>query len=166
MGVTRGQNLDDLGHGQVPVASMSELEDALHDVRQQWLDVDVASLLIDTIRRERRRPTRQEQRVIHRAYEALAQGIGGAQILRYMDSDTGFHGPFQPENIPAILATRDEAASSPLGRAAALLARLDWLSSQGKLTDAQEQQREELFQALCRKEVEGLLEAEPLRSAA
>jgi hypothetical protein len=93
-------------------------------------------------------------------------GIGGAQILRYMDSDTGFHGPFQPENIPAILAARDEAASSPLGRAAALLARLDWLSSQGKLTDAQEQQREELFQALCRKEVEGLLEAEPLRSAA
>jgi hypothetical protein len=93
-------------------------------------------------------------------------GIGGAQILRYMDSDRGFHGPFQPENIPAILTARDEAANSPLGRAAALLARLDWLSSQGKLTDAQEQQREELFQALCRKEVEGLLEAEPLRSAA
>jgi hypothetical protein len=93
-------------------------------------------------------------------------GIGGAQILRYMDSDTGFHGPFQPENIPAILAARDEAARSPLGRAAALLARLDWLSAQGNLTDAQERLREELFQALCRKEVEALLEAEPLRSAA
>jgi hypothetical protein len=93
-------------------------------------------------------------------------GIGGAQILRYMDSDTGFHGPFQPENIPAILAVRDEAARSPLGRAAALLARLDWLSAQGNLTDAQEQLRQELFQALCRKEVEALLEAEPLRSAA
>ncbi len=93
-------------------------------------------------------------------------GIGGAQILRYMDSETGFHGPFQPENIPAILAARDEAARSPLGRAAALLARLDWLSSQGNLTDAQEQLRTELFEALCRKEVEALIEAAPKQSAA
>jgi hypothetical protein len=93
-------------------------------------------------------------------------GIGGAQILRYMDSDTGYHGPFQPENIPAILAARDEAAQSPLGRAAALLARLDWASSQGHLTDAQERMREELFEALCRKEVEGLIGAAPMQSAA
>ncbi|HYO74243.1 MAG TPA: hypothetical protein VEU33_50040, partial [Archangium sp.] len=93
-------------------------------------------------------------------------GIGGAQILRYMDSDTGFHGPFQPENIPAILAARDEAARSPLGRAAALLARLDGASSQGKLTEAQEQLRAELFEALCRKEVEELIEAAPLQAAA
>jgi hypothetical protein len=52
--------------------------------------------------------------------------------------ETGFQGPFHPENIPAILAARDEAARSPLERAA----------------------------VLCRKEVEGLLEAEPLRSTA
>lgn len=93
-------------------------------------------------------------------------GIGGAQILRYMDSETGYHGPFQPENIPSILAARDEAAASPLGRAAALLARLDWQSSQGELTDAQEAFRVELFEALCRKEVEALIEAAPVHSAA
>lgn len=93
-------------------------------------------------------------------------GIGGAQILRYMDSETGYHGPFQPENIPSILAARDEAARSPLGRAAALLARMDWLSSQGRLTDAQEQFRNELFEALCRKDVDALLEAAPQQSAA
>ncbi|MBN1209238.1 MAG: hypothetical protein JXB05_30555 [Myxococcaceae bacterium] len=92
-------------------------------------------------------------------------GIGGAQILRYMDADTGFHGPFQPENIPAILAARDEAARSPLGRAAALLARLDFLSSQRKLTESQERLRFELFEALCRKEVEGLLESATLQAA-
>lgn len=93
-------------------------------------------------------------------------GIGGAQILRYMDGETGYHGPFQPENIPSILATRDEAARSPLGRAAALLARLDWASSQGSLTEAQERMRERLFEALCRKEVDAFVGAEPMQSAA
>jgi uncharacterized protein (UPF0264 family) len=33
-------------------------------------------------------------------------GVGGAQILRYMDKATGHHGPFVPENIGCILATR------------------------------------------------------------
>lgn len=70
-----------------------ELEAALHDVRQQWLDdvaeptgdtrelevepsahVDTASLLVDTLRREQRKPTPQERRTIHRAHEALAHG--------------------------------------------------------------------------------------------
>nr|KAG5703706.1 hypothetical protein BaRGS_022995 [Batillaria attramentaria] len=37
-------------------------------------------------------------------------GIGGAQVLRYMDSETGMHGPYMEENIPRILANRDEAA--------------------------------------------------------
>lgn len=93
-------------------------------------------------------------------------GIGGAQILRYMDADTGFHGPFQPENIPAILAARDEAARSPLGRAAAMLARLDWLSSQGRLDEEQEQMRSELYEALRRKEVDELIEPVSQRMAA
>jgi hypothetical protein len=85
-------------------------------------------------------------------------GIGGAQILRYMDSRTGYHGPFQPENITRILAIRDEAARSPLGRAAALLARLDWLHSQGRLDEQQEQYRAELYEALSRQQVDGVLE--------
>ena len=84
-------------------------------------------------------------------------GIGGAQILRYMDSRTGYHGPFQPENITRILAIRDEAAHSPLGRAAALLARLDWLHSQDRLNEHQEQYRAELYDALSRQQVEDVL---------
>jgi hypothetical protein len=84
-------------------------------------------------------------------------GIGGAQILRYMDSETGYHGPFQPENIPQILALRDEAARSPMGRAAALLARLDWLHSQGRLDASQEPFRTELYEALARQDVDALM---------
>ena len=83
-----------------------------------------------------------------------------------MDGDTGYHGPFQPENISSILAARDEAARSPLGRAAALLARLDWASSQGSLTDAQERMRERLYEALCLKEVDEFFETAPMQPAA
>jgi hypothetical protein len=75
-----------------------------------------------------------------------------------MDSRTGYHGPFQPENISRILAIRDEAARSPLGRAAALLARLDWLSSQRRLDERQEQLRLELYEALSLRQVDGLLQ--------
>jgi hypothetical protein len=85
-------------------------------------------------------------------------GIGGAQILRYMDSETGYHGPFQPENISRILAIRDEAARGPLGRAAALLARLDWRSFQGRLDERQETFRARLYEALSRQQVDGLLD--------
>lgn len=92
-------------------------------------------------------------------------GIGGAQILRYMDPETGYHGPFQPENIPRILAIRDEAERSYLGRAAAHLARLDWLHAQGRLDEEGEQMRGELFEALVRADPERLL-APPRRRAA
>ena len=73
--------------------SVIELEEELQDLRRQWLDdvaedngdtrelevdpsvrVDMASVLLDTIRRERRAPTHQERRTLHLAYEALAQG--------------------------------------------------------------------------------------------
>jgi len=90
-------------------------------------------------------------------------GIGGAQILRYMDSETGYHGPFKPENLPRILALRDEAARDPLGRAAALLARLDWLSSKGQLDERQEALRNGLYQALSRKQVDAFLDELSLR---
>jgi hypothetical protein len=64
----------------------------------------------------------------------------------------------QPENISRILAIRDEAARSPLGRAAALLARLDWLHSQRRLDDRQEEFRAELYEALSRQQVDSLLQ--------
>lgn len=75
-------------------------------------------------------------------------GIGGAQILRFMDKRTGNHGPFLPDNIHRILAIRDEAADSPAGRAARLLARLDRLHYEGTLTSADEPKRAALFEAL------------------
>ncbi|WP_454131976.1 hypothetical protein [Microbacterium lacticum] len=75
-------------------------------------------------------------------------GIGGAQILRFMDKRTGNHGPFLPDNIHCILAIRDEAADSPAGRAARLLARLDRLHYEGTLTSADEPKRAALFEAL------------------
>lgn len=75
-------------------------------------------------------------------------GIGGAQILRYMDKKTGNHGPFLPDNIARILAVRDKSADSVLGRGAQLLARLDRLYYEGTLNLADDPLRIELFQAL------------------
>ncbi|MBF9335231.1 hypothetical protein G3N30_02965 [Microbacterium lacticum] len=79
-------------------------------------------------------------------------GIGGAQILRYMDKTTGNHGPFLPDNIHRILAVRDEAAASLHGRAAQLLARLDRLHFEGSIETHTEPLRQELFTAPCDRE--------------
>ncbi|MDC4233744.1 hypothetical protein M3T53_08510 [Actinomyces sp. B33] len=75
-------------------------------------------------------------------------GIGGAQILRFMDKRTGNHGPFLPGNIHRILAVRDEAAATPAGLGARLLARLDRLHFEGALSSGDEPRRIALFEAL------------------
>ena len=75
-------------------------------------------------------------------------GVGGAQILRYMDKTTGYHGPFKPENISEILRIRDEAANSWQGKAAALLSRLDRMFYEGSLTVNENSLRLELFEAV------------------
>jgi hypothetical protein len=75
-------------------------------------------------------------------------GIGGAQILRLMDKQTGHHGPFLPGNIDRILRTRDEAAETPRGRSARLLARLDRMYFEGTIRVDQEEPRRRLFAAL------------------
>ncbi|XP_064608785.1 uncharacterized protein LOC135472967 [Liolophura sinensis] len=75
-------------------------------------------------------------------------GIGGAQVLRFMDSETGMHGPYTEENIPRILANRDEAAKSIRGRGVHLLARLDTMFFEGSITSDQNILRYELFTAL------------------
>jgi len=79
-------------------------------------------------------------------------GVGGAQILRLMDKDSGFHGPFIPENISKILAIRDEAAKHWLGQAAILLARLDRMFYEGSLTVQENSFRLELFEAVAKQE--------------
>ncbi|RSM74236.1 hypothetical protein DMB66_02180 [Actinoplanes sp. ATCC 53533] len=75
-------------------------------------------------------------------------GVGGAQILRYMDADTGFHGPFLDGNIPAILAERDLAETSVLGQAARVLSRLDRMAFEATITAWDDVHRHDLFTAL------------------
>lgn len=79
-------------------------------------------------------------------------GVGGAQILRYMDQQTGHHGPFKEENIARILQIRDEAAVSVLGQGAALLARLDQMFFEKSITAKQNQARESLYPALAQRD--------------
>lgn len=75
-------------------------------------------------------------------------GIGGAQVLRFMDKETGMHGPYMEENIPKILARRDEAAHSLKGRGVNLLVRLDTMFFEGSISRQQEYLRQKLFKAL------------------
>ena len=79
-------------------------------------------------------------------------GVGGAQILRFMDKRTGYHGPFVPENITKILAIRDQSAESWLGRAAILLARLDRMFYEGSLSVDEDPYRLNLFEAVAKQE--------------
>jgi hypothetical protein len=76
-------------------------------------------------------------------------GVGGAQILRYMDKVTGHHGPFLPANIGTILQIRDTAEQGLRGRAAALLARLDRQHFELSITEDHDALRRELVDALC-----------------
>lgn len=85
-------------------------------------------------------------------------GIGGAQVLRFMDSETGMHGPYTEENIPLILKNRDEAAASFRGRGVELLVRLDIMSYEGSITRAQEYLRQKLFKALLKVDEEAVSE--------
>ncbi|XP_005091879.1 uncharacterized protein LOC101846193 [Aplysia californica] len=75
-------------------------------------------------------------------------GIGGAQVLRFMDSETGMHGPYTEENIPIILQKRDEAAQSVRGRGVDLLVKLDTMFFEGSISRPVEYLRQKLFKAL------------------
>ncbi|KZT24933.1 hypothetical protein NEOLEDRAFT_1134133 [Neolentinus lepideus HHB14362 ss-1] len=75
-------------------------------------------------------------------------GIGGAQILRYMDGGSGMHGPYTEENIDRIMVERNNAESSIRGRGVHLLARLDQMHFEGSLTDSEEKLRDPLYKAL------------------
>ena len=91
-------------------------------------------------------------------------GIGGAQVLRYMDSQSGMHGPYMEENITRILSNRDEAAKSARGRGVHLLARLDTMYFEGSLSREEDVLRQKLFAALLAEE-EGEIEDLLLRLA-
>ncbi len=92
-------------------------------------------------------------------------GIGGAQILRYMDAKTGHQGPYTEEFIDQIDHERDQAANSIRGRGVQLLCRLDVSSSpaesqlladltiqrmsyEGSITTSEESLRQPLYEGL------------------
>lgn len=91
-------------------------------------------------------------------------GIGGAQILRYMDYTTGNQGPFKSANIKPILELRNTAETEPRGRAARLLAKLDTLHFLNALDEKLELYREELFAAICTGKPEAVLEEADLNA--
>ncbi|KAI0364629.1 hypothetical protein BV20DRAFT_826352 [Pilatotrama ljubarskyi] len=91
-------------------------------------------------------------------------GLGGAQILRYMDKNTGMHGPYTEENIDRIKVEREDAEKSVRGRGALLLARLDQMHFEGSLTEDEAAIRIPLYHALLKQdvpEVERILKDEP-----
>jgi hypothetical protein len=80
-------------------------------------------------------------------------GLGGAQILRFMDKETGFLGPFKPENISGILEINQRAAHSMIGQGGKLLARLDRMYYELSISESQNKIRESLYLAMnCRDE--------------
>ncbi|MFC4403082.1 hypothetical protein [Gracilibacillus xinjiangensis] len=85
-------------------------------------------------------------------------GLGGAQILRYMDSNTGFHGPFKEENISKIIDIREKATKDTKGKAAILLSRLDRLYFEKSITPNDNKKRQLLFTQLKNNEVAELAE--------
>ena len=79
-------------------------------------------------------------------------GIGGAQVLRFMDKESGMHGPYMEENITRILTARDEAAASVRGQGVHLLCRLDTMYFEGSITAEENTARLGLFEALSKKD--------------
>lgn len=75
-------------------------------------------------------------------------GVGGAQILRIMDPNTGNHGPYLPGNINKILSIRDSEASTLRGRAAWALERLDRMYFEGSLPCQLDDTRKRIFETL------------------
>lgn len=83
-------------------------------------------------------------------------GLGGAQILRYMDKNTGYHGPFKEENISNIIEIREKATNDIKGKAAILLSRLDRMFFEKSITPDDNRKRELLFSQLKDDKLEDL----------
>lgn len=78
-------------------------------------------------------------------------GLGGAQILRFMDSKNGYQDPFKQENVKKILDINQKAANNIVGQGSILLARLDRMYFEGSLPSWAEGQRNNLYIALLNK---------------
>ena len=79
---------------------------------------------------------------------AGVDGVGIGTSMHYVDASTKLMGALKPEAIQQALRVRDEAEASPLGRAAAMLARLDQMSFEGSLLTSESAVRAALHVAV------------------
>ena len=79
---------------------------------------------------------------------AGVDGVGIGTSMHYVDATTKLMGALKPDAIRTALHVRSEAARTALGRAAALLARLDQMHFESSLLDAEEELRGRLHQAV------------------
>jgi hypothetical protein len=79
---------------------------------------------------------------------AGVDGVGIGTSMHYVDGATKLMGALKPESILDALRVRDEAAAHPLGRAAAMLARVDQMSFEGSLLPAENTVRAALHAAV------------------
>jgi hypothetical protein len=75
-------------------------------------------------------------------------GIGIGTSLHYFNTTSKQMGALKPDYIRKVLAARNEAAASIRGRAARLLAQLDYMYFEGSLERDDESDRWELWQAV------------------
>ena len=78
-------------------------------------------------------------------------GLGGAQILRFMDSKNGFQDPFKRKMLRFSISTKLQIA---LSVGAILLTRLDRMYFEGSLPEWANGQRNTLYKALLNKDEE------------
>jgi hypothetical protein len=83
---------------------------------------------------------------------AGVDGVGIGTSMHYVDEATKLMGALKPESILGALHVRDDAASHPLGRAAAMLARVDQMSFEGSLLPAENTVRAALHVAVREKD--------------
>lgn len=86
---------------------------------------------------------------VERCIYTGVDGLGIGTSLHFIDPETKLMGAFDPKAIKAVLDARDHAEETLRGRAAILLARLDRLHYENLLIDAEENIREQLYQAVC-----------------
>ena len=83
-------------------------------------------------------------------------GLGGAQILRFMDPKNGYQDPFKQENVKKILDINQKAANNIVGQGSILLTRLDRMYFEGSLPSWAEGQRNNLYIALLNKDEQSI----------
>jgi hypothetical protein len=79
---------------------------------------------------------------------AGVDGVGIGTSMHHVDATTKLMGALKPDAIRAALRVRDEASSHALGRAAAMLARLDQMHFEASLLDVEEEERGALHRAV------------------